>query len=80
LLLSGDGKESVHTRSLQAFLHFGFHGPDAAMQGSSDVDVVADLEGGQFDLQWCSVRCMREWLLRLLREVESRAGQSPLPD
>ena len=73
LLLSKDGRNSIHPDRLQAFLHVGFHGPDTEIRDSSDVEVVRDLYGGQFDLQWCSVACMREWLLRLLQEVESQA-------
>ena len=74
LYLSADGHDSVHSDRLQAFLHVGFHGRDADMRDSADVPVVADLHGGQFDLQWCAVGCMREWLLGLLREVETAAS------
>jgi hypothetical protein len=74
LLLSADGQDSVESDRLQAFLHLGFHGRDSDIRDSADVSVVADLHGGQFDLQWCSVGCMREWLLGLLREVEVAAG------
>ena len=83
LQLSADGQDSVHSDPdrLQAFLHVGFHGRDSDMRDAANVSIVADLHGGQFDLQWCSVRCMREWLLELLREVEvaacGQAGSTP---
>ena len=54
-------------------LHVGFHGLDPEMRDSSDVKVVDHVHFGQFDLNWCSVACMREWLLKLLAEVERRA-------
>lgn len=79
LLLSADGQDSISTNRLRAFLHIGFHGSDTEMRDSSDVPVVEDLAEGQFDLNWCSVSCMREWLLRLLREVELRAQQGRPP-
>ena len=71
--LTEDGQDSLHPDRLQGFLHVGFHGTDTEMRDSSDVVVVRHLYGGQFDLQWCSIACMREWLLKLLQEVESRA-------
>lgn len=80
LLLSDDGQDSVETSRLRAFFHIGFHGSDTEMRDSSDVPVVEGLAGGQFDLSWCSVRCMREWLLGLLREVECRVQQGQTPD
>ena len=77
LLLSQDGQDSVDASRLQAFLHVGFHGLDSAVRDSSGVAVVEDLQGGQFDLNWCSIRCMREWLLSLLQRIETEAtGQS----
>lgn len=57
-----------------AFLNIGFHGRESDVRDSADVTVVEDLHGGQFDLQWCSVRCMREWLLGLLQEIETAAS------
>ncbi len=74
ILLSDDGQDSLHPDRLQAFLHVGYHGRDPEMRDSADVSIVADLHGGQFDLQWCSVACMREWLVGLLRVVESMAS------
>lgn len=70
LLLSADGQDSIHTDRLQAFLNVGFHGVDREMRDSSDIEVVADLHGGQFDLQWCSIACMRQWLNALLDQGE----------
>jgi hypothetical protein len=76
LLLSPDGQDSIHIDRLQAFLNVGVHGADSAMRDSSDIEVVADLHGGQFDLQWCSIACMRQWLNLLLDQVESAARKS----
>ena len=76
LLLSADGEDSMGSDRLQAFLHVGFHGRNSDMRDSADVSVVAELHGGQFDLQWCSVGCMREWLLGVLRDVEAACGQA----
>ena len=73
VLLTEDKQDSLHPDRLQGILHVGFHGTDTEMRDSSDVEVVRDLSGGQFDLQWCSVACLRVWLLKLLQEVERRS-------
>ena len=71
LHLTKDLKTSLMTSErLQAFLNIGFHGCATDMRDSADVEVIADLHGGQFDLGWCSVSCMRVWLLDLLRQVD----------
>ena len=77
LFLSEDGQDSIDTDRFQGFLHVGFHGKESDMSDSSGVTIVEDLHGGQFDLQWCSIRCMRKWLLDLLQKVESETGQVP---
>ena len=72
LQLTKDRKDSIYSDRLEGFLHIGFHGEDVEMRDSTDAEIVSDVAGGQFDLQWCSVLCMRAWLMRLLNELESR--------
>ena len=67
LLLSDDGQDSIDSDKLQAFLHVGVHVTDSEMRDSADIPIVMDLRGGQFDLSWCSVACMRNGLLDVLR-------------
>ena len=76
LLLDKDRQNSIETDRLTAFLHIGFHGRESDMSDSSDEILVDELHGGQFDLQWCSIKCMREWLLKLLLEIESTIEKS----
>ena len=77
LLLSADGRDSIDTDRLQGFLNVGIHGRDPEMRDSSDITVVQELCGGQFDLTWCSVACLRKWLSDLLKQVESLLGGGP---
>jgi hypothetical protein len=72
LLLTKDHKESIRSDRFEGFLHMGFHGKDPEMRDSTDALIVDDVVGGQFDLQWCSLVCMREWLMRLVDELEAR--------
>jgi hypothetical protein len=81
LYLSKDKKTSVDTNPDRhlAFLYFHVHecyqdrahcpdGPDENV----GIDLIKDFHGGQFDLCWCSLACMRKWFLRVLDELEDR--------
>ena len=75
MLLSDDGQDSVDSDKLQAFLHVGVHGTDSEMRDSADIPIVMDLHGGQFDLSWCSVACMRNGLLDVLNKLDAMLEQ-----
>ncbi len=46
------------------------------MRDSADIRVVRDLKGGQFDLQWCSIKCMRSWFLEVFDQLEKKVGEN----
>ncbi len=75
MLLSGDGQDSIHTERLKGFLHVGFHGRDSEMRDSGDFLLVDDVSYGQFDLNWCSIKCLRTALGQLLDDLETRISQ-----
>ena len=72
ICISDDGKASIHSDRLQGFLNIGFPVSYSSMNASDDVLVVDDAVGGQFDLQWCSIKCMREWLNDLINTIETQ--------
>ncbi len=74
LHLTADGRDSLHSDRVQAYMNIGYHGRKSDMSDSADTIVVTDLHGGQFDLEWCSISCMREWFLKLFQEIETRAS------
>jgi hypothetical protein len=59
--------------SLTGFLHVGSHGRDSDLD--IDVCVVDRVPHGQFDVQFCSFKCFREWWLAVLALVESTADR-----
>ena len=59
----------LHDQDIKGFLHIGYHGnPDVI---SADVKVVRDSSGGQFDLNFCSLECLRHWFLEVVQYLES---------
>ncbi len=69
-LLSADDGDSIQTRRLKGFLDIGFHGRDPEMRDSGGFTLVKDVPYGQFDLNWCSIECMRKTLNQLLDDLE----------
>lgn len=75
LLLSKDGQNSLHLDRLKGFLHVGFHGKSQEARDCGDLMLVDHVSGGQFDLSWCSIRCMRASLMQLLDQLEASIGR-----
>jgi hypothetical protein len=61
----------VESDLLEGFFHIGFHSNPNELN-SQDVDVVNNLIGGQFDLNFCSTSCLRKFLMGLVDELEVR--------
>lgn len=76
LLLSKDGRNSLHIDRLRAFWHVGFHGKDPDMRDSGNWVLVDDVSGGQFDLHCCSIRCLRASLMQILDQLEASIGRN----
>jgi hypothetical protein len=66
----------IDDKDLDAFFHVGYHGIHSDMSDSGGIEVVKDLKGGQFDLQFCSTSCLRQFLLYLVDEIENSIGQN----
>ena len=73
LLLDESFENSLHDRHLLTFMNVGWHGRRADMSDSSDVEVVNDIPGGQFDLSFCSLNCLRIWFSEIVDKLDSDA-------
>ena len=67
LLMDKSGENSIPTDKLRAFFNIGWHG--ATKDKSVDVEIVSNLAGGQFDIQFCSQRCMSKWFEEVLAQL-----------
>ena len=81
LLLKANGRDSIHTDRLRAFLHVGHHGSASDMSDSANVTLVDDLADGQFDFSFCSISCLDAWFKTIVKELRSqlraRAAKRP---
>jgi hypothetical protein len=55
---------------MSAFFQIGYHSPAVDCTGSANVDIVHNLNGGQFDLSFCSTSCLRHFFQVLVNKLE----------
>ena len=58
--------------NLLGFLHVGFHSASTECIGSTDLDIVENLRGGQFDFSFCSTPCLRQFLSSIVDQLEAQ--------
>ena len=65
------------TNQMEAFLCLGFHGPPGEYEVYTRVDILRRAVGGQFDLIFCSIRCLRNFLngaiARLRKQIRTES-------
>jgi len=65
-----DSEDSSGDSGAEAFFSIGYHGDDAEVIRSVDAMIVDDLKSDQFDIQMCSLSCLRKWLNWILDGLE----------
>ncbi len=61
---------------MEAFFYVGYHGNKSDMSDSGGIEIVKDLNGGQFDLQLCSISCLRVFFALIIDAVEKSIGHA----
>jgi hypothetical protein len=59
-----------------AFWHCGIHTSDTNMRGCVDVLVVEVKDFDQFNLSFCSVKCLQDFFASIIAELKKKAAQS----
>jgi hypothetical protein len=72
LLLDRSELNSIETSKLRAFLNIGFHGSNPDCGDCVDAEIVEDLQGGQFDLNFCSFDCLEAWFERIVSRLRGK--------
>ena len=71
MLFDESGQNSILTDRLRAFLAFGYHGiDDRSLSDRPDTEIVKNLTMGQFDLNFCSMECLRRFLDEVLAALQ----------
>ena len=62
---------------MDGFLYFAWHDHDKTDDNHRMLKIADDVKGGQFDLYFCSTKCLREFLNHCVDELEKSIV--PLP-
>ncbi|MDW8244784.1 MAG: hypothetical protein RMJ88_16370 [Thermogemmata sp.] len=61
--------------TLEAFFYVGYHGSAVDCSDCADITVIDALEGGQFDIYFCSVQCLERFFLDIVDELKKKLNQ-----
>ena len=71
------------SNDISGFLKFEYYPKELATKGHAgyaELTLVHNTSNGQFDLQFCSVTCMRRFLNECMDEFERRIEELEAPD
>jgi hypothetical protein len=68
-------KKKLSDTMMEGFCHLGYHGVDPDMKDSADYTVGQGIKGGQSDIYFCSLGCLRKWLCDIVDYLERKSGQ-----
>ena len=63
-------KHRLSEKKIDAFCDIGYHGIDSSVTDSANYCVANGIKGGQLDVQFCSIACLRNWLGMIVDDLE----------
>ncbi len=77
LLMNRKEKNGGSSDDLDAYLSLTWHGAHDSGKGDdrkiySNIDIASDVKGGEFDLYFCSTKCLRAFLNACVDELEKK--------
>jgi hypothetical protein len=66
-------KTKLNDGIMEGFCNIGYHGVRSDMGDSADYCVADGIKGGQLDIQFCSLACLRKWLGDIVDYLESES-------
>jgi hypothetical protein len=60
---------------LKAFFDVGYHGIAVDCSDCVNVCIVEDLEGGQFNVSFCSIQCLKKFFLSIVDALQRKLDQ-----
>ena len=63
-------KKGLNDTIMEAFCDVGYHGSDPEVTDSANYCVADSVKGGQVDLYFCSLACLRNWFCGIVDDLE----------
>jgi hypothetical protein len=74
--IQSTGRRARAERQMEGFFNVGVHTSDTECRGNADLEIVRDLKGGQFDLQFCSLDCLQEFFNFLVEQLRTESSKA----
>jgi|LSQX01.2.fsa_nt_gb hypothetical protein len=68
-------KKKLSDTTMEAFCDIGYHGVDSNVTDSANYCVADGIKGGQLDIHFCSLACLKKWFCDIVDHLESQLGQ-----
>jgi hypothetical protein len=65
-------EKGVSDDELEGFCHIGYHGARSDMSDSVGYCIARDVKGGQLDISFCSLACVKKWFCGIIDGLESQ--------
>lgn len=68
-------KKKLSDTMMEAFCDIGYHGADSSVTDSANYSVADGIKGGQLDIHFCSLACLKNWFCDIVDDLESQLGR-----
>jgi hypothetical protein len=65
-------KKRLSDTMMEAFCDIGYHGADSGVTDSANYSVADGIKGGQLDVHFCSLACLKKWFCDIADHLESQ--------
>lgn len=65
-------KKKLRDTVMKAFCDIGYHGTDAGMTDAANYCVADGIKGGQLDIYFCSLACLKKWFCDIVDNLDSQ--------
>jgi hypothetical protein len=67
-------RKKLSDAMMEGFCDIGYHGADSDMTDSANYSVANGIKGGQLDIHFCSLACLKKWFCDIVDHLESQVG------
>jgi hypothetical protein len=68
-------EKNLDDTEIEGFCNIGYHGADSEMRDSADFCVAENVRGGQQEISFCSLDCLRQWFCGIVDYLEQELSR-----
>jgi hypothetical protein len=68
-------KKNMSNKIMEGYCNIGYHGKKSDMSDCANYSVANGIKGGQEDICFCSLSCLRKWFNKIVDYLEWKLGK-----